>query len=74
MKKSFLPAALAALAIAVITGYPQAQTGPPPGGGLLGGALGSGLQNLRNQITNKNPSIQYNASVLAPGTPRRGCA
>jgi len=69
MKKSFLPAALAALAIAAIAGYPQAQTGPAPGGGLLGG-LDSRLQNLRNQVTNKDPSIQYNPSVLTPGTPR----
>ncbi len=70
MKKSFLPAVLAALAIAATAGYPQAQTGPPPGGGLLGGALGSRIENLRNRVTNKDPSIQYNPSILTPGTPR----
>lgn len=69
MKKSFLPAAVAALAIAAIAGYAQAQTGPAPAGGLLGG-LDSRLQNLRNRVTNKDPSIQYNPSVLTPGTPR----
>jgi hypothetical protein len=70
MKKSLLLVALTGLTILVIAGLSHAQAGPAPGGGLLGGAVGSRLQNLRNRMTNKDPSIQYNPSVLTPGTPR----
>jgi hypothetical protein len=38
---------------------------------LLGGGLGSRLERLRNKMSDKNPSIQYNPSVLAVGTPRQ---
>jgi hypothetical protein len=64
-------AALAGLTLAVTLGNPCAQEGRILGGGLFGGEIGSRLENLRNQITNKDPSIQYNPSVLRPGTPRR---
>ena|SRR5579863_2933125 len=70
MKKIVLRTALAGLALALTVGNPRAQEGPMLGGGLFGGGIGSRLQTLRNRMTNKDPSIQYNPSVLRPGTPR----
>jgi hypothetical protein len=36
----------------------------------LGTGFGSILQNLRNRVSNRDPSVHYNPSVLRPGTPR----
>ncbi|GEM_PF-5503046 len=38
---------------------------------ILGGGLGSRLERLRDRMSDKNSSIQYDPSVLAPGTPRQ---
>jgi hypothetical protein len=67
MKKLLL---LSGLALALLLAVPN-QSRAQLGGGLLGGGtVGGTLQNLRNRMTNRNPSIQYDPSVLTPGTPR----
>ena len=38
---------------------------------LLGGGIGSRLERMRDKMTDSNPSIQYNPSVLTVGTPRQ---
>ncbi|MGO9454946.1 MAG: hypothetical protein ACLQDV_28455 [Candidatus Binataceae bacterium] len=38
---------------------------------LGGGGLGSRLERLKDRMGDKNPSIQYNPSVLTVGTPRQ---
>jgi hypothetical protein len=63
MKKLLL---LSALVWAFLLAVPD-QSRAQLGGGLLGGGT---LQNLRNRMTNRNPAIQYDPSVLTPGTPR----
>ncbi len=68
MKRRLL---LSVLALTLLIAFPDQSRAQL--GGLLGGGNGNGgglLQNLRNQMTNRNPSIQYNPSVLTPGTPR----
>jgi len=70
MKRTALLTGFTVLAAVIVMGDARAQEGPLQGGGLLGGRIGSRLENLRNRITNKDPSIQYNPAVLAPGTPR----
>ena len=68
MKNSLLLPAVTALILVTNSGYSHAQI--LGGGGLIGGGVGSTLQNLRNRVTNRDPSVQYNPSVLRPGTPR----
>ncbi len=69
MRKTLLAFVMAALCAAVVALNLRAQEGPLQGG-LLGGRIGNRLEHMREQMTGKNPNIQYNASVLAPGTPR----
>ena len=38
---------------------------------LLGGRLGSRLEGMRDRMSDKNSSIQYNPAVLQPGTSRQ---
>jgi hypothetical protein len=57
---------LAGIAVVITCGTAS----PQLGGGLLGGGLGSRLEHLRNRMTDKDPSIKYDPSVLRPGTPR----
>lgn len=38
---------------------------------LGGGGLGSRLERMRDKMSDQNPSIQYNPSVLTVGTPRQ---
>jgi outer membrane protein assembly factor BamE (lipoprotein component of BamABCDE complex) len=67
MKRIPLITVMTAAVLALCLGGAEAQLG----GGLLGGGgFGSRLETLRNRMTNKDPSIQYNPSVLRPGTPR----
>jgi outer membrane protein assembly factor BamE (lipoprotein component of BamABCDE complex) len=70
MKRIALLTALTALVLIAVFGGIRAQEGPLGGGLLGGGGLGSRLQTLRNRMTDKDPSIQYNPSVLRPGTSR----
>ena len=69
MRKTALLIALAGLALVITPANSRAQEGQI-GGGLFGGRLGSRLQTLRNRMTNKDSSIQYNPSILRTGTPR----
>src|SRR5271156_290052 len=67
MKKLLLLSGLVWALLVAVPGQSRAQLG----GGLLGGGtVGGTLQNLRNRMTNRNPAIQYDPSVLTPGTPR----
>ena len=38
---------------------------------LLGGRIGSRLENLRQKMSDKDSSIHYDPAVLQPGTPRQ---
>ena len=38
---------------------------------LLGGRIGSRLEGMRDRMSDKDSSIQYNPAVLQPGTPRQ---
>jgi hypothetical protein len=63
-------AALVALILTLMPHCAGAQEGPL-GGGLLGGGIRNRLAHMREHMTNKDPNIQYDPSVLKPGTPRR---
>jgi hypothetical protein len=69
MTKTLLAAAVASVVLALTPHNPYAQEGPL-GGGLLGGGVRNRLENMREHMTDKNPNIRYNPSVLTPGTPR----
>lgn len=60
---------LAAVILMFSAGQGRAQESPM-GGGLFGGRIGSRLQHMRNRMSNKDPSIQYDPSVFRTGTPR----
>lgn len=38
---------------------------------LLGGRIGSRLEQMRDRMSDKDSSIQYNPAILQPGTPRQ---
>lgn len=69
MGKTF---AIIALVLSVGLAPPalRAQESPLGGGGLLGGRIGGRLEKMREHMTDKNPNVRYDPSVLAPGTPR----
>jgi hypothetical protein len=68
MKKSLLASVLAAISVALIPRGALSQI--LQGGGLLGGRVESRLNNMKQKMTGKDTSIQYNPAVLTVGTPR----
>jgi hypothetical protein len=58
--------------LAVVAATLAAMIASPAYAQLLGGGgLGSRLERMRNKMTDKNPSIQYDASVLQVGNSRQ---
>jgi hypothetical protein len=60
------PLTAAAAMLAVVAGFAPAASAQL----LRGGGLGSRLELLRDRASDKDPSIQYDPSVLTVGTPR----
>lgn len=57
--------------LAVLCVVALAMASSPASAQLLGGGIGSRLERMRDKMSNSNPSIQYNPSVLTVGTPRQ---
>ena len=55
-----------ALLLAIVLAAPASATAQ-----LLGGRIGSRLEGMRQRMSDKDSSIQYNPAVLTPGTPRQ---
>jgi hypothetical protein len=70
MRRTVLIMTIALTIGALLAHGSLAQEGPLGGGGLLGGRVRNRLENMREHMTDKNPHIRYDPSVLTPGTSR----
>jgi hypothetical protein len=71
IKRNVLLLITISLTTALLISYSlRAQEGPLGGGGLLGGRVRNRLEGMREHMTDKNPNIKYDPSVLAVGNSR----